>query len=277
MLAYHELLEDILDNGNTRYDRTGVGTLSVFGRQLRYDLQHGFPLLTTRRLHIRSIIHELLWFLQGRTDTLYLNANGVSIWDEWADEKGELGPIYGAQWRKWDVGDGKHVDQISELVDGLKNRPFSRRHLFHAWNPAYLPDETKSPQENVAEGKMALPPCHLLYQFYVASGRLSGQVYIRSNDMFLGHPFNVASLALLTHMLAQQCQLTPGEIVITIGDAHLYLNHLEQAKELLTRTPRYLPALHFNRTPDSIFDYVYSDFELTGYGPHPPIKAEIAI
>jgi thymidylate synthase len=233
MQQYHDLLQDILDNGVRKEDRTGTGTLSVFGRQFRHDLADGFPLITTKKLHLRSIINELIWFLNGDTNVGWLQEHGVSIWNEWATESGDLGPVYGKQWRAWPTADGGEIDQIDYVLDCLKNRPDSRRILFHAWNVEYLPDETLSPQENARAGRMALPPCHLLYQFYVAGGRLSAQLYIRSSDSFLGLPFNMASLATLVLMLAQQTDLEPGEIVISTGDSHLYLNHLEQVREQL--------------------------------------------
>lgn len=277
MQAYLALLEDILENGQRKDDRTGTGILSVFGRQVRYDLSKGFPLLTTKKLHIKSIIHELLWFLQGSTNVRYLQENGVRIWDEWATPEGELGPVYGAQWRNWPDGKGGRIDQIARLVEGLKHNPNSRRHLFHAWNVADLPDESKKPWENAAEGKMALPPCHLLYQFYVANNKLSALLYIRSNDCFLGHPYNTASLAFLTHMLAQQCGYEPGEIILSMGDLHLYLNHVEQAREQLKRTPKALPTLELTRKPESIFDYRHEDFKMINYHPHPHIAAPIAV
>jgi thymidylate synthase len=278
MKTYLDLLQDVLENGETRMDRTGVGTLSVFGRQIRYDLSHGFPLLTTKKLHIKSILHELLWFLKGETTTHYLKEKGVSIWDEWATEDGNLGPIYGSQWRKWPDGKGGHIDQLAQLMDGLKKRPHGRRHLFHGWNVASLPDETLSPQENAKQGKMALPPCHLLYQFYVhQNNKLSCLLYIRSNDLFLGHPYNTASVAFLTHMIAQQCDMVPGEIIISMGDLHLYKNHIEQARLQLTREPRALPQLNIKRKPPSLFDYAFEDFEIVNYNPHPPISAPIAI
>jgi thymidylate synthase len=277
MKQYLTLLEDILENGVVKSDRTGTGTRSVFGRQLRYDLQQGLPLLTTKKLHTRSIIYELLWFLRGDTNIQFLQDNGVSIWDEWANEQGELGPVYGAQWRNWPGPDGAKHDQVVSLLEGLKNKPDSRRHIISGWNVACLPDETKTPQENVAAGKMALPPCHLLYQWYVAQGKLSGSLYIRSNDFFLGNPYNTCSLAFFTHMLAQQCDLDVGDIIISIGDCHLYNNHLEQAKLQLTREPKQLPKLEIIRKPASIFDYRYEDFVITGYDPHPHISAPIAI
>lgn len=277
MLPYLQLLQDVLDNGQFKGDRTGTGTYSVFGRQVRYNLADGFPLLTTKKLHIRSILHELLWFLKGDTNIQYLRDNGVTIWDEWATETGELGPVYGAQWRCWQGEDGKKYDQVSSLIESLKNNPNSRRHIINGWNVACLPDETKAPHINAAEGRMALPPCHVLYQFYVCDGKLSASLYIRSNDLFLGNPYNTASLAFLTHMLAQQCDLDVGEIVISIGDCHLYSNHLEQAKIQLTRTPKTLPKLKIKRKPDSIFDYRFEDFEIVDYDPEPHISAPIAV
>jgi thymidylate synthase len=277
MRQYHELLRDILDNGVRKEDRTGTGTLSVFGRQFRHDLVDGFPLLTTKKLHLRSIINELIWFLSGDTNIAWLQEHGVRIWNEWATETGDLGPVYGRQWRAWPTSDGGEINQIDYVLDCLRNRPDSRRILFHAWNVEYLPDETLSPQENARAGRMALPPCHLLYQFYVAGGKLSAQLYIRSSDSFLGLPFNMASLATLVHMLAQQADLEPGEIVITTGDSHIYLNHLEQVEEQLSREPRRLPELRLLRRPDSIYDYRFEDFELVGYDPHPHIAAPIAV
>ncbi len=277
MRPYLALLQDIIDNGVDKGDRTGTGTRSVFGRQLRYDLAQGFPLLTTKKLHLKSIIYELLWFLRGDTNIRFLKENGVSIWDEWATPEGELGPVYGAQWRHWRGEDGQVYDQVQTLVDGLKQNPNSRRHIINAWNVALLPDEQQKPWQNAAAGKMALPPCHVLYQFYVANERLSASLYIRSNDMFLGHPYNTASLALLTMMLAQQCDLGLGDIVVSIGDAHIYCNHFEQVALQLSREPRTLPQLQFARKPASIFDYQYEDFVLMGYDPHPHIPAPIAV
>jgi thymidylate synthase len=277
MKQYLNLLEDVLKNGVEKTDRTGTGTLSVFGRQIRYDLSAGFPLLTTKKLHTKSILHELLWFLKGETNIRYLKENGVTIWDEWATPDGELGPVYGYQWRFWPDGKGGHFDQIANLMDNLKKRPDSRRHLFHAWNVAYLPDETKKPWENASIGKMALPPCHLLYQFYVSNNRLSCLLYIRSNDLFLGHTYNTTSVAFLTHMIAQQCDLDVGDIVLSMGDLHLYKNHIEQTKLQLTREPRPLPKLVMKRKPESIFDYKFEDFEIVGYNPHPHIPAAIAV
>jgi thymidylate synthase len=277
MKQYLDLLQDILDNGARKGDRTGTGTLSVFGRQYRHNLSDGFPLLTTKKLHLKSIINELLWFLSGDTNIRWLKENGVSIWDEWATEEGELGPIYGAQWTAWPTRDGGAINQIDYVVDCLRNNPDSRRILFHGWNVEYLPDERISPQDNVRAGRMALPPCHLLYQFYVAGGVLSAQLLIRSSDSFLGLPYNTASLAVLTMMLAQQCDLEPGEIIICTGDSHIYSNHLEQVREQLGREPRTLPRLEILRRPDSIYDYRFEDFELVGYDPHPHIAAPVAV
>jgi len=277
MQHYLELLSDIRANGVDRGDRTGTGTRSVFGRQLRFDLERGFPLLTTKKVHFKSVVNELIWFLNGDTNTRWLKEHGVSIWDEWATEKGELGPLYGAQWRSWPTRDGGTIDQIAYVLDCLKNRPESRRILFHGWNVEYLPDETQSPQDNVLAGRMALPPCHLLYQFYVADGRLSAQLYIRSSDVFLGLPFNIASVALLTHMLAQQSDLVPAEVVVTLGDAHIYANHADQVALQLSRTPNVLPSLNILRRPDSLFEYSFEDFELLGYEPEPHIAAPVAI
>ena len=277
MKQYLSLLQDVMQNGVEKGDRTGTGTRSVFGRQLRYDLTEGFPLLTSKKLHIRSILHELLWFLSGETNIKYLQDNGVSIWNAWATESGELGPVYGAQWRRWQGADDQVFDQISTLVDGLKNNPDSRRHIISGWNVALLPDETKKPWENAEAGLMALPPCHLLYQFYVAEGKLSASLYIRSNDLFLGNPYNTASLAFLTHMLAQQCNLEAGDIIISIGDAHIYSDHFEQVNEQLTRKPGSLPQLIIKRKPASIFDYQFDDFEIVNYEPQAHISAPIAV
>ncbi len=277
MKQYLDLLQDVLDNGVEKGDRTGTGTRSVFARQYRHDLADGFPLLTTKRLHFKSIANELIWFLNGDTNTRWLKENGVSIWDEWATEEGDLGPIYGAQWTAWPTRDGGTINQIDYVVNCLKNNPVSRRILFHGWNVEYLPDESISPQENVKAGRMALPPCHLLYQFYVANGRLSAQLMIRSSDTFLGLPYNTASLALLVHMLAQQCDLKPGEIVISTGDTHIYSNHMAQVREQLSRAPRQLPTLEILRRPDSIYDYRFEDFEIQGYDAHPHISAPVAV
>lgn len=277
MKAYLDLLQKVLDEGVVKGDRTGTGTRSLFMQTLRHDLNEGFPLLTTKKLHIKSIVHELLWFLSGDTNIAYLKENGVSIWDEWATESGDLGPVYGAQWRKWPDGKGGHIDQIANLVQGLKNNPDSRRHIFHAWNVADLPDESISPKDNALNGRMALPPCHLLYQFYVADGRLSGGLYCRSTDCFLGLPYNLASLAFLTHMLAQQCGYEVGEVAMTMSDFHLYSNHIDQAREQLSREPKKLPELRFARRPQSIFDYQFEDFLVEGYEAHPNIKAPVAV
>ena len=279
MKAYLDLMQDVVINGTDKGDRTGVGTRSVFGRQLRFDLQQGFPLVTTKKVHLRSIIYELLWFLRGSTDNNWLKERKVSIWNEWALENGDLGPIYGKQWRSWQCPDGSTVDQISEVIEQIRTKPNSRRLIVSAWNPAELPDETIGPQDNVREGRMALPPCHCLFQFYVADGRLSCQLYQRSADLFLGVPFNIASYALLTHMIAQQCDLEVGEFVHTFGDCHLYQNHLTDdiVFEQLKRKPRALPKLVIKRKPASIFDYELEDFEFEGYEPYPVIKAPIAI
>lgn len=277
MRQYLDLLQDILDHGSPKGDRTGTGTLSVFGRQFRHDLTQGFPLLTTKKLHFKSIVNELIWFLSGDTNTRWLKENGVSIWDEWATESGDLGPIYGAQWTAWPTRDGGSVNQIDYVVDCLRNNPNSRRILFHGWNVEFLPDEKLTPQENVRAGRMALPPCHLLYQFYVAGGKLSAQLLIRSSDSFLGLPYNTASLALLTMMLAQQCDLEPGEIIICTGDSHIYSNHVEQVREQLGREPRPLPRLEILRRPATIYDYRFEDFRLHGYDPHPHIPAPVAV
>jgi len=277
MKQYLNLLQDILDNGVQKGDRTGTGTLSVFARQFRHDLNEGFPLLTTKKLHFKGIANELIWFLNGDTNTKWLNENGVKIWDEWATETGDLGPIYGKQWTEWPTKDGSTINQIDYVVNCLKNNPNSRRILFHGWNVEYLPDESVSPQENVKAGRMALPPCHLLYQFYVANNKLSAQLYIRSSDSLLGLPYNTASLALLTHMLAQQCDLGLGEIIISTGDSHIYSNHMEQVTTQLAREPRKLPTLKINRKPDSIYDYRFEDFEIIGYDPHAHIAAPVAV
>ena len=274
---YLSLLTDIMANGTQKGDRTGTGTISVFGRMYRHDLSQGFPLLTTKKLHLKSILHELLWFLKGDTNIQYLNDHGVTIWDEWATENGELGPVYGAQWRAWQGANGEVIDQISVLIEGIRNNPNSRRHIISGWNVGALPNEKKSPQQNVLDGKMALPPCHVLYQFYVANGKLSCMLTQRSADCFLGVPYNAASVALLTHIVAQQCDLEVGEIIHSFGDLHLYLNHLEQANLQLTREPRPLPTLTLKRKPASILDYSFDDFEIVGYDPHPAIRAPISI
>jgi len=277
MKMYHDLLADVLENGVEKGDRTGTGTLSVFGRQFRHNLEDGFPLLTTKKLHFKSIINEMIWFLNGDTNTKWLKEHGVSIWDEWATEDGDLGPIYGKQWTAWPTQDGKTINQIDYVVNTLKTNPNSRRILFHGWNVEYLPDESVSPQENASNGKMALPPCHLLYQFYVANNKLSAHLYIRSSDLLLGNPYNLAGVSFLTHMLAQQCDLGVGEVVVTMGDAHIYLNHIEQVKLQLTREPRPLPKLVLKRKPESIYDYKFEDFEIVGYDPHPHIPAPVSI
>lgn len=264
MKQYLDLMRHVLEHGDEKTDRTGTGTLSVFGWQMRFRLADGFPLLTTKKLHTRSIIHELLWFLQGETNIRYLKENGVSIWDEWADDNGELGPVYGKQWRRWETADGRSVDQLAKLVEGIKRNPDSRRHIVSAWNPGEV-------------DQMALPPCHALFQFYVANGKLSCQLYQRSADIFLGVPFNIASYALLTLMLAQVCDLAPGDFVWTGGDCHLYLNHLEQAREQLSREPYPLPTMKLNPAVRDLFSFRYEDFNLEGYSAHPHIKAPVAV
>lgn len=264
MKQYHDLMQHVLDTGATKTDRTGTGTISVFGYQMRFDLQQGFPLLTTKKLHVKSIIHELLWFLKGDTNIQYLKENGVRIWDEWADENGNLGPVYGSQWRSWPAADGRHIDQITQIIHQIKNTPDSRRIIVSAWNVGEI-------------DKMKLPPCHAFFQFYVADGKLSCQLYQRSADIFLGVPFNIASYALLTMMIAQACDLQYGEFIHTLGDAHLYSNHIEQAKLQLTRDFRKLPVLKINPSVKNIFDFKYEDFALEGYAPHPHIKAEVAV
>jgi len=264
MRQYQELMRQALERGAEKSDRTGTGTLSVFGWQMRFDLSEGFPLVTTKKLHLRSIVHELLWFLQGSTNVRYLRENGVSIWDEWADANGELGPVYGYQWRHWPTADGREVDQIADVIERIRKDPDSRRLIVSAWNVGELP-------------KMALAPCHAFFQFYVAGGRLSCQMYQRSADIFLGVPFNIASYALLTHMVAQQCDLEVGDFIWTGGDCHLYMNHLDQAREQLSREPYPLPELRIGRRPPSIFEYRYEDFEIVGYRSHPHIKAPVAV
>lgn len=277
MKQYLELMRHVKDQGTQKGDRTGTGTKSVFGYQMRFDLSAGFPLVTTKKCHLKSIIHELLWFLQGDTNIQYLKENGVSIWNEWADENGDLGPVYGYQWRNWPLPDGNHVDQISEIIETIKNKPNSRRIIVSAWNVADLPNESISPQANVKTSKMALAPCHAFFQFYVADGKLSCQLYQRSADIFLGVPFNIASYALLTMMIAQVTGLKPGDFVHTLGDAHLYLNHLDQADLQLGREPYAMPTMKINPHIKSIFDFKFEDFELVNYQCHPPIKAPIAI
>jgi thymidylate synthase len=264
MLEYHRLLHKVLDHGSFREDRTGVGAYAIFGEQSRYNLVAGFPCVTTKKLHLRSIIHELLWFLKGDTNIAYLNENKVTIWNEWADERGNLGPVYGAQWRRWKGADGREHDQISDVIERIKTNPYSRRHIVSAWNVAHIED-------------MALPPCHLMFQFFVDRGKLSCQLYQRSADLFLGVPFNIASYALLTMMVAQVCDLQPGEFVHTFGDLHLYANHLEQARLQLTREPRPLPVMKINPDVRDIDAFKFEDFTLENYDPHPSIKAEIAV
>ncbi len=264
MRQYLDLMQHILDEGTNKADRTGTGTLSLFGTQLRFDLQQGFPLLTTKKVHLKSIIHELLWFLKGDTNIAYLKEHGVTIWDEWADEQGELGPVYGHQWRSWPAADGRHIDQISKVLEEIRTNPDSRRLIVSAWNVADI-------------DRMALAPCHAFFQFYVAEGRLSCQLYQRSADFFLGVPFNIASYSLLTMMVAQVCGLKPGDFVHTFGDCHLYLNHLDQAREQLSRQPKMLPRMVINPDVTSLFDFRYDDFSLVGYDPHPAIKAPVAV
>src|SRR5690606_25164531 len=277
MKQYLDLLRHIKDNGVTKSDRTGSGTISVFGYQLRFDLAQGFPLVTTKQVHLKSIIHELLWFIRGDINNAYLKENGVSIWDEWADEHGELGPVYGKQWRSWEGPNGETVDQLQQLLDEIRRNPDSRRLVLSAWNPVVLPDVKFSPRENAAAGKQALPPCHCLFQFYVVDGKLSCQLYQRSGDVFLGVPFNIASYSLLTLMMAQVCGLQPGDFIHTFGDVHIYLNHMEQVDLQLSRDPRPLPQMKLNPAKTSLFDFTYDDFELVGYDPHPAIKAPVAV
>jgi len=277
MKTYLQLLQDILEKGNRKEDRTGTGTISLFGYQMRFDLAQGFPCVTTKKLHLRSIIHELLWFLKGETNVAYLHENGVTIWDEWADENGDLGPVYGAQWRNWPAPDGRHIDQVKLLLDDLRQRPDSRRHIVSAWNPAVLPDETQSPQANVRAGLQALPPCHMMFQFHVANGKLSCHMYQRSADAFLGVPFNIASYALLTMMIAQVLDFEPGDFIISLGDAHIYLNHLEQVGTQLARTTFPLPVMRINPARKDLFGFVYEDFDLQNYQCHAGITAPIAI
>lgn len=274
MKAYKQLLQHILDNGYRKEDRTGTGTTSVFGYQMRFNLQEGFPLVTTKKIHLKSIIYELLWFLKGDTNIHYLTENGVRIWNEWADENGELGPVYGHQWRNWN---SEGIDQIQEIINTLKNNPDSRRMVVSAWNPSVMPDTSKSFSENVSNGKAALPPCHALFQFYVVDNKLSCQLYQRSADVFLGVPFNIASYALLTMMIAQVCQLQLGDFVHTFGDVHIYNNHIEQVKLQLTREPRPLPIMKLNPNVKDIFSFTYEDFILEGYDPHPIIKGAVSV
>nr|WP_299385028.1 thymidylate synthase [Allomuricauda sp.] len=274
MKQYHDLLKHVLTEGNAKGDRTGTGTLSVFGYQMRFDLSEGFPMVTTKKLHLKSIIHELLWFLKGDTNVGYLQENGVRIWNEWADDKGDLGPVYGHQWRNWN---SEEIDQIKEVIETLKTNPNSRRMLVSAWNPSVLPDTSVSFSENVANGKAALPPCHAFFQFYVADGKLSCQLYQRSADIFLGVPFNIASYALFTMMMAQVCGYEPGDFIHTFGDAHIYNNHRDQVELQLSREPRPLPTMKLNPAVTNIFDFTFNDFELLNYDPHPHIKGIVAV
>lgn len=274
MKQYHDLVKHVLENGHEKGDRTGTGTKSVFGYQMRFDLSEGFPMVTTKKLHLKSIIYELLWFLKGDTNIEYLQENGVRIWNEWADDKGDLGPVYGHQWRNWN---SEEIDQITEVIHSLKHNPNSRRMLVSAWNPSVLPDNSTSFAENVANGKAALPPCHAFFQFYVADGKLSCQLYQRSADIFLGVPFNIASYALLTIMMAQVCRYEAGDFVHTFGDAHIYNNHLEQLELQLSRTPRPLPTMKLNPEIKNIFDFTFDDFSLENYDPHPHIKGRVAV
>ncbi|MFL0810886.1 MAG: thymidylate synthase [Agarilytica sp.] len=277
MKEYLDLMRHIRDTGVKKEDRTGTGTISVFGYQMRFDLANGFPLVTTKKCHLKSIIHELLWFINGDTNTKYLTDNGVRIWNEWATEGGDLGPVYGAQWRSWPGPNGETIDQLSQLIEQIKNKPDSRRLIISAWNPALLPDEGISPQDNVEQGKMALPPCHTLFQFYVCEGKLSCQLYQRSADVFLGVPFNIASYALFSMMVAQVCDLALGDFVHTFGDAHLYLNHLDQVETQLAREPLPLPTMRINPEVASIFDFKFEDFSLENYEAHPHISAPISV
>ena len=274
MQQYIDLVEHVLENGNEKSDRTGTGTKSVFGYQMRFDLSEGFPMVTTKKLHLKSIIHELLWFLKGDTNINYLQENGVRIWNEWADENGDLGPVYGHQWRNWN---NDEIDQISEIVETLKKNPDSRRMLVSAWNPSVMPDTSKSFSENVGNGKAALPPCHAFFQFYVADGKLSCQLYQRSADIFLGVPFNIASYALFTMMMAQVCGYEAGDFVHTFGDVHIYSNHLEQLELQLSRKPRKLPVMRINPSVKDIFSFKFDDFTLENYDPYPPIKGKVAV
>ena len=274
MKQYHDLVKHVLENGTQKGDRTGTGTISVFGYQMRFDLSEGFPMVTTKKLHLKSIIHELLWFLKGDTNIAYLQENGVKIWDAWADENGNLGPVYGHQWRNWN---SEEIDQITELIETLKTNPNSRRMLISAWNPSVLPDTTVSFSENVANGKAALPPCHAFFQFYVSDGKLSCQLYQRSADIFLGVPFNIASYALFTMMVAQVCGFEAGEFIHTFGDAHIYNNHIEQVNLQLSREPKKLPIMKLNPNVTNIFDFTFDDFTLEGYEPHEHIKGAVSV
>ncbi len=274
MKQYLDLVKHVIEHGAEKSDRTGTGTKSVFGYQMRFDLSKGFPMVTTKKLHLKSIVYELLWFLKGDTNINYLTENGVRIWNEWADENGDLGPVYGYQWRNWN---GQEIDQIKSIIDSLKNNPDSRRMLVSAWNPSVLPDSSKSFSENVAQGKAALPPCHAFFQFYVADGKLSCQLYQRSADIFLGVPFNIASYALLTQMMAQVCGYEPGDFIHTFGDAHIYTNHMDQLKLQLGRTPKNLPQLVMNPHVNDLFEFKYEDFKIENYNPHPHIKGTVAV
>lgn len=274
MRQYLDLLHHVMENGNIKGDRTGTGTKSVFGYQMRFDLSEGFPMVTTKKLHLKSIIHELLWFLKGDTNISYLQENGVKIWDSWADENGDLGPVYGKQWRNWN---GEEIDQIKDIIETLRSNPNSRRMLVSAWNPSVLPDTSRSFSENVANNKAALPPCHAFFQFYVANGKLSCQLYQRSADVFLGVPFNIASYALLTIMIAQVCDYEPGDFIHTFGDAHIYSNHFEQVELQLSREPKELPTIKLNPEVKDIFGFKFEDFSLENYNPHPHIKGQVAI
>lgn len=274
MKQYLDLVRHVLENGNEKGDRTGTGTKSVFGYQMRFDLSEGFPMVTTKKLHLKSIIHELLWFIKGDTNIKYLQDNGVRIWNDWADENGDLGPVYGHQWRNWNSDD---IDQLQEVINTIKNNPNSRRMLVSAWNPSVLPDTSISFDENVANGKAALPPCHAFFQFYVADGKLSCQLYQRSADIFLGVPFNIASYALFTMMIAQVCGLEAGDFIHTFGDAHIYSNHFEQLELQLSRDPRPLPTMKINPEVNNILDFTFEDFELVDYNPHPHIKGAVAV
>jgi thymidylate synthase len=274
MKQYHDLVKHVLENGTEKSDRTGTGTKSVFGYQMRFDLQEGFPLVTTKKLHLKSIIYELLWFLKGETNIGYLKDNGVKIWDAWANENGDLGPVYGFQWRNWN---NDNIDQISQLIDTIKNNPDSRRMLISAWNPSVLPDTSKTFSENVKLGNAALPPCHAFFQFYVANNKLSCQLYQRSADIFLGVPFNIASYALLTEMIAHVCNLQAGDFVHTFGDAHIYKDHFDQMELQLEREPRSLPELKIIKKVESIFDFNFEDFEVINYDPHPHIKGKVSV
>lgn len=277
MKQYLDLMQHVRDNGIRKEDRTGTGTISVFGYQMRFNLEEGFPLITTKKCHLKSIIHELLWFLKGSTNIGYLKENGVNIWNEWATPEGDLGPVYGMQWRSWPVGESDSIDQITTLLAQIKQNPDSRRLIVSAWNPAFLPDEKKSPQENAMQGKMALAPCHTMFQFYVVNGKLSCQLYQRSADIFLGVPFNIASYALLTMMIAQVCDLKPGDFIHTFGDAHLYTNHLEQVETQLERKPFPMAKMHLNPQIKDLFGFTYEDFELLDYQAHPHISAPVSI